>query len=68
MLMEFVARSVQRLTCPAAGCRGPHDLLDVNFGRATVIRRHATTHVALGDDADQLEVFRILNDRGATAA
>jgi hypothetical protein len=33
-----------------------------------VISRHAATDVTLGDNADQLEAFYILNHRGAAAA
>jgi len=33
-----------------------------------VISRHAATHVALGDAADKLEVFCILNQGCAAAA
>jgi hypothetical protein len=68
MLVEFASRFVNRLICPATGRRGPHDLFDANVRRTAVISRHAATNVALGDNADQLEAFYILNHRGAAAA
>ena len=52
MLVEFSACSVKRLAFAAASCCRSHDLLDADFGSAPVISRHATTHVALSDDAD----------------
>ena len=67
MLVEFPAPFFNRLMRAATRRRGPHDLFDTNFGSVAAIRRHAATHVALGDDADQREVFRILNHWRATA-
>jgi len=68
MLMEFPARFFNWLIRATTRRRGSHDLFYANFGSTAVISRHAATHVALGDDADQLEVFCILNHgRAATA-
>jgi hypothetical protein len=68
MLVEFPARFCNWLVRATTRRRGTHDLVDANFGSTAVISRHAATHVALGDDADQLEVFCILNHRRAAAA
>ena len=68
MLVEFASRFVNWLIRPATGRPGPHDLFDANVRRTAVISRHAATNVALGDNADQLEAFYILNHRGAAAA
>jgi len=68
MLEELPARFFNRLICVTTSRRGSHDLFDTNFGSMTVISRHAATHVALGDDADKLEVFCILNHGRAAAA
>ena len=68
MLVECPARFIDRLGCPTTRGRGAHDLFDANVRRTAVISRHAATHVALGDDADQLEAFCILNHRRAAAA
>ena len=68
MLVEFASRFVNWLIRPATGRPGPHDLFDANFRRMAVISRHAATDVALGDNADQLEAFCILNHRRAAAA
>ena len=68
MLVQFSARFVKRLTRTTASRRWPHDFFDLNFRSAPVISRHATTHVTLGDDAYQFEMFRILHHWGATAA
>jgi len=68
MLMEFPARFFNWLIRATTRGRGTHDLLDANLGSTAVISRHAATHVALGDDADQLEVFCVFNHgRAATA-
>lgn len=40
---------------PHQADKGLHDLFDANFRSAPIISRHAATHVALGDDADQHE-------------
>ena len=68
MLVEFPARFFNRLFRAATRRRGAHDLCDANFRSVPVISRHATTYIALGDDADQLEVFCILNHWRAAAA
>lgn len=68
MFVEFPARFFNRLIRATTRRRGLHDLFDANFGSAPVVSRHAATHVALGDDADQLEAFCILNHRRAAAA
>ena len=68
MLVEFPARVFNRLFCVTTRRRGSHDLFDANFRGLAVISRHATTHIALGDDADQLEVFLIFHNRRAAAA
>ena len=68
MLVEFASRFVNWLIRPATGRPGLHDLFDANVRRTAVISRHAATNVALGDNADQLEAFYILNHRGAAAA
>jgi hypothetical protein len=65
MLVEFSAGVINRLVRATARRRGSHDFFDAHFRSATVIRRHAATYVALGDYADQFEVFRILNHRRA---
>ena len=63
MFGEFPSRVVHGFIRTAAGGRGTHDLFNADFGCKAVISRHAATHVALGDDADQLEWFCILNHR-----
>jgi hypothetical protein len=68
MLVEFPARFFNWLSRATTCSRRTHDLFDANFRSAPVISRHAATHVALGDDADQLELFCILNHRRAAAA
>ena len=68
MLVEFASPFVNGLIRPATGRPGPHDLFDANVRRTAVISRHATTDVALGDNADQLEAFGILNHGRAAAA
>jgi hypothetical protein len=68
MLVEFSARFFNWLIRATTSRRGSHNLFDANFGSAPVISRHAATHVALGDDADQLEFFCILNHRRAATA
>ena len=68
MLVEFASCFVNWLIRPATGRPGPHDLFDANVRRTAVNSRHAATNVALGDNADQLEAFYILNHRGAAAA
>jgi len=54
MLVEFPARFFNRLIRATTRRRGTHYLFDANFGSTAVISRHAATHIALGDDADQL--------------
>jgi hypothetical protein len=68
MLVELPARFLNRLLCATTRRRGTHDLSDANFGSPPVMSCHATTHVALGDDAHQLEVQCILNHGRAAAA
>jgi hypothetical protein len=67
MLVEFAARFFNWLIRATTSRRGTHDLSDAHLRSAPVISRYAATHVALSDDADQLEAFRILNHRRATA-
>ena len=67
MLVELPARLLDRLICATTSRRGSHDFGDANVGGTTVISGHAATHVALGDDADQLEADRILDHRRAAA-
>ena len=57
MLVEFSARFFNRLSRATTRRRGTHDLFDAYLRSTAVISRHAATHVALGDDADQLEFF-----------
>ncbi len=59
MLVEFPARVFNRLARTTKGRQGPHELFDAHVQSEPVISLHA----ALGDDADQLEVFCILNHR-----
>ena len=61
MLVEFPAPFFNRLMRAATRRRRSHDLFHADFRSVTVISRHATTDVALRDDADQLEAFCILN-------
>ena len=68
VLLELASRFVNGLIRPATGRPGPHDLFDANVRRMAVISRHAATDVTLGDNADQLEAFGILNLRRAAAA
>jgi hypothetical protein len=68
MLVERSARFVNWLISAATRRRGAHDLLNAHFRSTPVIGGHAATHVTLGDDADQLEPFCILNHRRAAAA
>ena len=68
MLVEFPAPFFNWLIRATTRRRGTHDRFDAYLRSAPVISRHAATHVALGDDADQLEVFCILNHRRAAAA
>jgi len=68
MLMEFVARLFHGFIRTAARGRGTHNFFDADFGSTAVISRHAATHVALGDDSDQLEVLCILYYRCAATA
>jgi len=68
MLVEFPARFCNGLIRATTRRRGTHDVFYAYLGSAPVISRHAATHVALGDDADQLEVFCVLNYGRAAAA
>jgi hypothetical protein len=68
VLVEFSARFFNWLIRATTRRRRAHDLLDAHVRRAPVIGGHAATDVALGDDADQLEFFCILNHRRAAAA
>jgi len=63
MRVEFPARFFDRLAFTTTGKQGSDDLFDANFRSVPVTSRHAATHVALGDDTDQPEVFCILNHR-----
>ena len=65
MLVEFLARFRNWLIRATTCNRGTHDLFDANFGSTAVISGYAATHVALGNDADELEVLCILNHRRA---
>jgi hypothetical protein len=62
MLVEFPARGFHRLILATTSRRRSHDLFHANCGRLAVVGCHTATYVALGDDADQLEVLCILND------
>jgi hypothetical protein len=68
MLVEFSARFFNGLIRATTRRRGAHDLVDAHVRRAPVVSGHAATDVALGDDADQLAVVGILNDRRAATA
>ena len=68
MIAEFAPRFVHVLVRTTTRRRRPHDLSDTNLRRTAVISRYAATHVALGDDADDLKVVCILDDRRAAAA
>jgi hypothetical protein len=68
MLVKRAARFVNWLTSAATRRRGAHDLLDAHFRSTPVIGGHVATHITLGDDADELEPFGILNHRRAAAA
>jgi hypothetical protein len=68
MLVECAARFFNWLSRATTSRRRTHDLSDAYLRSAPVIGRYAATHVALGDDADQLEVFCILYHRRAAAA
>jgi hypothetical protein len=68
VLDQLPARFFNRLIRVTTRRRWSHDLFDANFGSTPVISRHAATHVALGDDADQLAVLCILNYGRAAAA
>jgi hypothetical protein len=63
MLKEFPARFFNRLARTTTGRQGSHDHFDAHVRSSPVISRHAAIHVSLGDDADQLEGFCILNHR-----
>ena len=68
MIVELSARVFHRLIRATTRRRGAHDLIDPHVRSAPVVSGHAATHVAFGDDADQLEFFCILNHRRAAAA
>jgi hypothetical protein len=68
MLMEFSPGFLNGLIRATTRRRGAHDLIDAHLRRAPVVSGHAATDVTLGDDAEQLAVFGILNDRRAAAA
>ena len=68
MLVKFPARFVDGLMRATTRRRRTHDLFDANLGSMSVISHHAATHVAFGDDADQLEVCGVRNHRRAAAA
>ena len=68
MLVEFTARFFDWLIRATTRRRGTHDRSDAYLRSAPVISRHATTHVALGDDTDQLESIWSLNHRRTAAA
>lgn len=63
MLVGFPTYFFNPLARTTTNRQGLHDLFDAHLRSAPVISRHAATHVALGDDADQLVVFCILNHR-----
>lgn len=63
MRVEFPARYFNLLSPTTTGRQGSHDLFDTNFRSAPVIGRSTAPHAARGEDADQLEVFSILNHR-----
>ena len=55
MLVSFRHTSSTVSLTPQQADKSLHDLFDANFRSAPVISRHAATHVALSDDADQHE-------------
>jgi hypothetical protein len=63
MRVEFPARFFTRLARTTTGRQGSDDLSDADFRSAPVISNPATTQVALGDAADQLEMSCIFNHR-----
>ena len=68
MIVECAPRLVNWLIRTTTRGRGAHDLSDANFRCTAVISRYAATHVTLSDDADDLEVVCVLDDRRAAAA
>ena len=68
MFVEFPPRFLHGFIRTAASGRGTHNFFDADFGSTAVVSRHAATHVALGNDADQLEILCIFYHRRAAAA
>lgn len=68
MLLELSAGFIEWLVHATTCGRGAHDVFDLHIRSTMVIRRDATTHVTLGDDAYQFEVFSILDHRRATVS
>ena len=68
MFVEFSARFLNGLIRATTRRRGSHDFADAYVRPSPVIGGHAATDVALGDDADHLAVFCVLDDRRAATA
>jgi hypothetical protein len=68
VLVEFASGLFKRFIHAATGGRGAHDFFNRNFRSPPVISRHATTHIALGDDADQTTAWFLFNHGRATAS
>jgi hypothetical protein len=68
MFMEFLLRDFERVIRAAASRCGTHNISDAHVGRLTVLGSHMVTDVALGHDADEIEILFILNHRCAPAA
>jgi hypothetical protein len=69
VFVEFPLRFVKRIILTATRRRcGTHNVLDAYLGSLNILSGDAVTDVALGDDADEIETFFILNHRGTTAS
>ena len=67
MLVQFPTRLFDWFMRAATRRRRAHDLFDAHVGCVTVISHDAATHVALGDNTDQLLVCGVRDDRRAAA-
>ena len=67
VLVKLLTRPFHWLGRAAARRCGAHDVLDAYLGRAPVVGGDIATDVTLGDDPDQLEGFRIRDNRRAAA-
>ena len=68
MFVEFPADVINWLVLVATRGRRFHDFSNADFRALAIIRRHAATHVTLGDDSDQLASLGILDNRRAAAS